>query len=482
MYEVGLGDSPMRIARKLAGDARRYSELLAANPHKSVVHVGGQPTFATLGVGEPLFLPLGFLGASYADELAAVGLHPDNPDAMFANLMNYIHDPVKFKNADNNWPGAKDDKIWWDDGSGKIALQWPFMGGKWLDAAPIGWPDAKLRAVFKIPAGTGTKDYLAKLYRVTGADAKKPFYLQSHTLTHGGGFNIDVGGALNTVANAVSTVVPGLLPGSSALAALVTGKDPIEALKKDINNFTEDGALAKAVSSGDWSGAGNIISNKANKLGIQLPPAAVQAAVAVAKNGGDPKAIAASALGDGYKAAWNAATNYGQILTDLQPPAGLSYKPGAAPLPTGAAHPVTAQVESHPAVAPARKVIALKLGAAPAPAATPNATPAATPATSAATPAAAPVAPAPSPAAAPSAVYPPYAKTGVSGAMDPLYYLFMVLPGMGVWAPTGAGQWQSTAQVQQDIAKLFASDPTVQFGAFRWDGQNIAWQILSPYR
>lgn len=289
----------------------------------------------------------GLLGTSYADALAAVGLHPDNPDGMYAQLMSYIQNPVAFKNADPNWPGARDDKIWWDDGTGRIALQWPFMGGKWLDAAPIGWNDAKLRAVFKVPAGTGTKDYLAKLYRVTGADANKPFFLQSHTLTHGGGIDVgkainDVGKSLGDAANVVSSVLPGVLPGSNLLAALVTGKDPIEALKKDVSAFADDASLAMAVSSGNWPAVGANLAAKAQKLGIQLPSAAVQAAVAVAQNGGDPSAIASAAMGPD---AWNAATNYGSILTDLKPPPGLSYKPDAKAAPAAGTHPITAAVQ-----------------------------------------------------------------------------------------------------------------------------------------
>lgn len=57
MYEVGLGDSPMRIAGRLTGDRRRYRELLAANPYKPLVHISGEPTFASLGVGEQLNMP-----------------------------------------------------------------------------------------------------------------------------------------------------------------------------------------------------------------------------------------------------------------------------------------------------------------------------------------------------------------------------------------------------------------------------------------
>lgn len=59
MYLVGVGDSPMQIASKLSGDPTRYQELLAANPHKNIVYVNGQPTFDALSVGELLHVPIG---------------------------------------------------------------------------------------------------------------------------------------------------------------------------------------------------------------------------------------------------------------------------------------------------------------------------------------------------------------------------------------------------------------------------------------
>lgn len=71
MYEVGLGDSPMSIARKLTGNPRQHVALLAANPHKPIVHVRGIPTFASLGVGERLNVPPGFVGGDF-DHLAPV--------------------------------------------------------------------------------------------------------------------------------------------------------------------------------------------------------------------------------------------------------------------------------------------------------------------------------------------------------------------------------------------------------------------------
>ncbi len=67
MYEVGLNDSPMSIARKLTGNPRQHVELLAANPHKPIVYVRGIPTFASLGVGERINVPPGFVGGDFDD-------------------------------------------------------------------------------------------------------------------------------------------------------------------------------------------------------------------------------------------------------------------------------------------------------------------------------------------------------------------------------------------------------------------------------
>jgi hypothetical protein len=75
-----------------------------------------------------------------------------------------------------------------------------------------------------------------------------------------------------------------------------------------------------------------------------LSPSSVQAAIVAAQAGGDPtklaNAVASSALGDSYKDAWNVATNFGKIKTDMPAPAGLSYQPGAAPATSPASHPI----------------------------------------------------------------------------------------------------------------------------------------------
>jgi uncharacterized membrane protein YgcG len=185
VYEVGVGDSPARIAHRFTGNPYRYGELLAANAHKPLVYVSGAPTFAALGVGEQLALPDGFLGeacdrgvlpgevglalalgdafgvSGYGDDLAAVGLHPDNPDGMYAALTQFLQNPQAYKQAQKNWHGARDNLAWYDD-HGTAVLAWPFHSGKWFDAAPK--TDQQVRAIFKIPAGTATADFLRAAY------------------------------------------------------------------------------------------------------------------------------------------------------------------------------------------------------------------------------------------------------------------------------------------------------------------------------
>ena len=369
--------------------------------------IGGRPRRGSqFGVG----------GSPYADSLAAVGLTPDNPDPMYAQLMDFIQNPEKFKNADPCWPGAKDDKTWWEDPKGTIALQWPFGGGKWLDNAPK--TDAQMRAVFKIPDGTATKDFLYQLYGVTSPLTTFRIDAKGHKCKSGG---FDLGSALGKAWDAVKTGIGDVravadalhIPGANLTAALLTGGDLGEALKQDVNGFVAAGQLAGAIVSGNPSGiaaaATSSITQAAQKFGISIPSGAVQAAAQVAQTvsaaGGDPSQIltqaaqqagsttpaaaiqsavsaiksdaspdqilsqlpgmpasavqaaivaaraggdpsklanlvATTALGDSYKDAWNVATNFGKIKTDMPAPVGLSYAPGAKPASSANPHPI----------------------------------------------------------------------------------------------------------------------------------------------
>lgn len=358
--EVGLGDSPMIIAKRITGDPRRYTELLAVNPVKSLVHVAGHPTFASLGVGEPLAVPDGWLGASYADELAAVGLHPDNPDAMYAALTQYLAGPQKYKEAQSVWHGARDNKSWFEQPAGTANLMWPFHSGKWFDNRPH--TDAQLRAVFKIPAGVPTGQFLSHLW---GFPAAFKYQVSSDDWSdRGGGINLNFNDAWNAVksgVNAVGDVAATFhLPGANFTAALLTGADPIAALKKDANGFADSAAIAKGIVSGD---PGPLIASA--KAGLKHltgvdPGNALDGPIAAAVAKKDPGAAmsaifeeaskAGGAAGDPstYANAWKVATHDGQLLSDLPAPPGLSYHPAAAP-------PTPANIAIHPAVVAANQ-------------------------------------------------------------------------------------------------------------------------------
>lgn len=101
---------------------------------------------------------------TYAQDLAKVGLYPDNPDAMYTNLLMYIANPVAFKNRDPNWPGSKDNIVWWEDPKNVVTFNWPFHGGKWYDACPKN--DAQMRAVFKAPKGVATMTWMHQVLKL----------------------------------------------------------------------------------------------------------------------------------------------------------------------------------------------------------------------------------------------------------------------------------------------------------------------------
>ena len=129
-----------------------------------------------------------FLGESYGDDLARVGLPPDNPDGMYAALTSFLHAPKAFKDADKCWPGARDNLSWYESPKGVARLIWPFHGGKWLTEGPKN--EAQIRAVFKIPADTGTKQGLSKLYGFPfRSDLSYSLALESHSC--GGGIDLD---------------------------------------------------------------------------------------------------------------------------------------------------------------------------------------------------------------------------------------------------------------------------------------------------
>lgn len=87
-YSVRANDTPFSIAKRFTGNPARMTELVRVNPHKRPVHVRGQTTFSSLGVGEKLNLPMSWIGLHGVPQ--GLGLTPtagiDLPTA-WANLL-----------------------------------------------------------------------------------------------------------------------------------------------------------------------------------------------------------------------------------------------------------------------------------------------------------------------------------------------------------------------------------------------------------
>jgi hypothetical protein len=292
-------------------------------------------------------MSMGAIGAAasdYAAKLAAVDLHPDNPDQMFSYLMAFLSAPQAFKNQDPCWHGPKDNLSWYESPKGVARLIWPFHGGKWLDNAPK--TEAQIRAVFKIPAGVGTKQGLAQLYGFPYVSSLS-YAMQEESEACGQG---DVFQQLGQGVQAVVNLANMLhIPLVNVTAAIFTGKDLVAAAKADVDSFMQAGAIAKGVVSGDLKPLAAQGVKAAASVGVTLSAQDV-ANIAQAAETGDPSAVAAAAMGPGYRVAWQMATNYGTTFAaNLAPPPGQSYAPGVAP--------------KAAAAAPApRKVIPLTLG------------------------------------------------------------------------------------------------------------------------
>lgn len=159
---------------------------------------------------------LGWALGDYSSDLAAVGLHPSNPDVMYDNLQQFLRDPAKWKQQQQDWRGPRDSANWWMS-NGVAQLQWPFHHKDWMSNAPQN--DAQIRVAFKIPAGTSTEDFLRSAYSrgQHGAFPKGvPWVLARESWDGGGGFdlfkdvlhtnppNIDVGKVINDIGNGIN--------------------------------------------------------------------------------------------------------------------------------------------------------------------------------------------------------------------------------------------------------------------------------------
>jgi len=246
--------------------------------------------------------------SGYGAALAAVGLHPDNPDGMYAGLMAYLQDPQGYKVRQPEWRGPRDAKVWYEGPSGTANLMWPYHSGAWNDAAPKN--DAQLRATFKIPSNVSTAQFLSALW---GFPKGYTYKVDPEGWSYSGG-GFDLGNALQQGVGALVSVANVLnIPGVNIQTALLTGQNPIDALKQDVSNFAASANIAKHVVSGDTSGLTADLNKTAAAFGVKLNSGDVSAAVSIAQSGGDPDTIASVAMGQGYKDAWNAATSSGSV-------------------------------------------------------------------------------------------------------------------------------------------------------------------------
>ncbi len=296
---------------------------------------------------------------AYGDALAAVNLHPDSPDDMFTGIQNFLKNPKAFKDADPTWRGTKDALSWFESPKGVARLIWPFHWGSWVGNAPGN--DAQIRAVFKIPAGTPTKQGLSKLYGFPFVSSMQ-YTMQVDDYAKQGGGGFDLGSTLSSIGSAIKSGVDAAanvgntlhIPGINLTAALLTGEDPIAALKADVNSFMQAGAIAKGVVTGDMNPLAQAGVKAAASFGVKLDAGQVAQIAAAAKTG-DANSVASIAMGDAYTAAWQTATNNGAIYDPSLPaPPGMAYQPTAVP------H-TAAAIATHPVVA-ASKALDLHLG------------------------------------------------------------------------------------------------------------------------
>jgi hypothetical protein len=342
--EVGLADSPMLIAHRYTGDPRRYTELLHTNPHKSIVHVGGRPTFASLGVGEWLSLPPSW------------GLGAGGSTLLSPGHTLQVGQTIQSPNGRAQLVLQTDGNLVLYDGTGHKALWSSGTNGKPSHHAIMQTDgnfvvyDAQNRPLWA--SGTNGKPgaYLAiqddgNLVVYSGSST--PWSSNTYGFTQhqqSGGFDLGtaIGQAWHAVQQGVGSVVDVAnalhIPGINLATAIITGKNPIDALKADIASFAAAASVAQHVVSGNMAGLSQDLAASAAKFGVTLPAGAVQAAVAAAQSGKSPTDIATAALGSNYTDAWNVATNGGNILSDLPAPPNASYQAGAA---TTAANPIT---------------------------------------------------------------------------------------------------------------------------------------------
>jgi len=262
--------------------------------------------------------------SAYASALAAVGLHPDNPDGMYANLAHYLRDPAGYKKSQPHWRGATDAKKWWKDSAGIAALQWPFHSGLWYDNVPK--TDAQIRAVFQIPPGTPTAVALSKLY---GFPLGLRYRIDASRWS-------DDGGLLGSIASAVSSAYNAIpMPVKAVLAPQTLVTEFAYQHPESIPLFGKQAAQAKALFEGLKSGnvnpsdAANIAA-QALSSEVHLPPDVASTVTAAAHMAAAASPLASQAL--------QIAQASGQALASPAVPHALTLKLAPPPPAPKAVH------------------------------------------------------------------------------------------------------------------------------------------------
>ena len=297
-------------------------------------------------------------GSVYAAQLAAVGLHPENPDAMLAALRSFLRAPQAFKNKDPHWPGTKDDLSWWEEPKGHAKLMWPFGGGSWLDAHPRN--DAQVRAVFQIPAGTSTAAGLSKAYGRPGKpgfNVRMPYGFKADGWSGGGSnFLADAVHEVAKVYNAIPAPVRMVLAPATAITEFAY------AHPESIPMFGKQAAQAKALFEGlqkgnvDPASAANIA---AQALGpsVHLPPEVSSQVAALAHQAAAAEPLASQALqiaqASGAAATLAAVPHPSQLAAAPPPPARREIHLTLAEHAAAGAPPPPVTLPPNPAAPPA---------------------------------------------------------------------------------------------------------------------------------
>jgi hypothetical protein len=159
--------------------------------------------------------------STYGAQLAAVGFHPDNPDAMWNALVS---------------AGKAKQEVSLD-GSGNLTITWPFHSGLWVTACWLGsgatrWK--QIDALYRVPSPQARNAYLARFYGLDPAKVKTVFVHQSSTESHTSfDPNVAIKAAASQMGDAGKVMLQ-VADAASSLVKTVTFAEPLDSLVHDI--------------------------------------------------------------------------------------------------------------------------------------------------------------------------------------------------------------------------------------------------------